>query len=83
MNRLEPFKSVAYVFPKHLVTFKTPQYQSVNEQGALVTNKVGGYTVMKMPQVSPDKVKYTAQMRIANVFAWMSFKNSYWKVINF
>lgn len=80
LNRLEPFKSVAYIFPKHLVTFKTPQYQSVNEQGALVTNKVGWYTVMKMPQVSPDKVKYTAQMRIANVFAGQSFKNSYGRI---
>jgi hypothetical protein len=32
LNRLEPYNSVAYVFPKHLATFKTPQYQSVNEQ---------------------------------------------------
>jgi len=40
LNKLEPFKSVMYMFPKHLVTFKTPEYQSVNEQGVLMTNKV-------------------------------------------
>lgn len=83
LNRLEPNRSVAYMFPKHLVTFKTPQYQSVNEMWALITTKVGWYTVMKMPQYSPDKVKYTAQMRIANIFAWISFKNTYKKIINF
>jgi hypothetical protein len=26
-------------------------------------------------------VKYTAQMRIANIFAWQSFKASYWKIV--
>lgn len=82
LNRLEPYKSVIYLFPKHLVTFKTPQFQSVNEQGALITTKVGWYNVLKMPQTSADIVKYTAQMRIANVFAWISFQNTYKKVIN-
>lgn len=81
LNRLEPNKSVAYVFPKHLVTFKTPQYQSVNEMWALVTNKAWWYNVLKIAQVSPEKVKYTASMRIANVFAWQSFKNTYWMII--
>ena len=83
LNRLEKYRAVAYMFPKHLVTFKTPEYQSVNESGALITNKVGWYQVLKMPQVSVDKVKYTAQMRIANVFAGQSFKNTYKKLINF
>jgi hypothetical protein len=41
LNKLEPNRSVMYMFPKHLVTFKTPQYQTVNEQGALITTKVG------------------------------------------
>jgi hypothetical protein len=41
LNKLEPYRSRAYTFPKHLVTFKTPEYQSVNEMGALVKNKVG------------------------------------------
>lgn len=83
LNRLEPNKSLMYLFPKHLVTFKTPQYESVNEMGALITTKVGGYKVLKMPQYSADVVKYTAQMRIANIFAGQSFENTYLKVINF
>jgi hypothetical protein len=70
------------MFPKHLVTFKTPQYQTVNEQGALITTKVGWYSVLKMPQTSVDLVKYTMQMRIANIFAGQSFKNTYLKIIN-
>lgn len=82
LNKLEPFKSKMYMFPKHLVTFKTPQVQTVNEQGALITNKVGWYNVMKMPQVSPEKVKYTASMRIANVFAGQSFRNTYIMIEN-
>ena len=80
LDKLETYRSRAYVFPRHLVTFKTPEYQSVNESGALVKNKVGGYQILKMPQVSIDKVKYTAQMRIANVFAGQSFKNSYGRI---
>ena len=82
LNKLEPNKSVMYMFPKHLVSFKTPEYQSVNEQWALITNKMGWYQVMKMPQVSPDKVKYTAQMRLANIFGWQSFRNTYLKIEN-
>lgn len=82
LNRLEPNKSVIYLFPKHLVTFKTPQFQSVNEMGALVTTKVGGYNVLKMPQTSVDIVKYTAQIRIANVFAGQSFANTYLRLEN-
>lgn len=82
LNRLETDKSVAYVFPKHLVTFKTPEYQSVNETGALVKTKVGGYEVLKLAQTSVDVVKYTAQMRIANVFGWQSMRASYGKLIN-
>jgi len=82
LNKLEPYKSKMYMFPKHLVTFKTPQYESVNEQGALVTTKLWGYRVLKMPQVSPDKVKYTASMRIANIFGWQSFRNTYMCIEN-
>lgn len=82
LNRLEPTKSVAYGFPKHLVTFRTPEYQSVNESGALVKTSLGQYTVLKMPQVSPDKVKYTAQLRLANIFGGQTFKGAYAKLIN-
>lgn len=82
LNRLEPYKSVIYLFPKHLVTFKTPQFQSVNEMWALITTKVGWYNVLKMPQTSVDIVKYTAQMRVANIFAGISFKNTYIKIEN-
>jgi hypothetical protein len=31
LNRIEQDKAIAYVFPKHLVTFKTPEYQSVTD----------------------------------------------------
>jgi hypothetical protein len=47
----------------------------VNEAGALIKNKVGWYQVLKIAQTSVDVVKYTAQMRIANVFAGQSFSN--------
>lgn len=83
LNNLEQYQSVAYVFPKHLVTFKTPEYQSVNENGALVKSSMGGYSVIKMPQTSVDFVKYTAQMTMANVFAGQTFKNTYKKIIGF
>jgi hypothetical protein len=82
LNRLEPTKSVAYVFPKHLVTFKTPEYTSVTEQGALVKTAIGWYQVLKQPQTSVDIVDYTAQMRMANVFVGTSVKGSYGKIIN-
>ncbi len=81
LNRLEPYKSIAYVFPKHLVTFRTPEYQSVNESGALVKTKVGGYEMLKISQTSVDVVKYTAQMRIANVFWGQTVRASYWKIL--
>jgi hypothetical protein len=48
--------------------------------GALVKNKVGWYQVLKMPQNSVDVIKYTAQMRIANIFAGQSFSNSYGRI---
>lgn len=80
LDKLEPYRSRAYVFPKHLITFKTPEYQSVTDAGALVKNKVGWYQVIKMPQTSVDVVKYTAQMRIANIFAGQSFANAYGRI---
>lgn len=83
LNNLEPNRSVAYLFPKHLVSFKVPEYQSVNENGALVKTNATGYAILKMPQTSVDFVKYTAQMTIANIFAGQSFKNTYKKIINF
>jgi hypothetical protein len=82
LNVLERNKSVAYVFPKHLTTFKTPEYQSVNENGALVKTQLGKYNVLKMPQVSVDKVKYTAQLRLANIFAGQTNKGAYIKIEN-
>lgn len=82
LNRLEPFKSTAVVFPKHLVTFRAPEYQSVNESGALVKHTAWAFQVLKMPQTSIDRVKYTAQLRLANIFGWQSFRASYWSIIN-
>lgn len=82
LNRLEPTKSIAYGFPKHLVSFRTPEFQSVNESGALVKTQSGQYSVLKMPQVSVDKVKYTAQLRLANIFAGQTFKGAYVKLVN-
>ncbi len=69
LNNINPIDSVAYLFPKHLITFRVPEYQSVDANGALVKSQATGYTVLKMPQTSADIVKYTAQMTIANVFA--------------
>lgn len=83
LNNINPNESVAYVFPKHLVTFRVPEFQSVNEAGALVKTNATGYAVLKMPQTSVDKVKYTAQMTIANIFAGQTFANTYKKIVNF
>lgn len=83
LNKYEPYKSIAYIFPKHLVTFKTPEYQSVAENGALVKTNSMGYAILKMPQTSVDIIKYTAQMTVANVFAGQSYENTYLKLINF
>jgi hypothetical protein len=83
LNTLHANKSIAYAFPKHLVTFRVPEYQSVNESGALVKTQATGYSVLKMPQTSVDYVKYTAQMTIANIFGGQTFENTYAKIINF
>lgn len=83
LDKLEPVNAVAYVFPKHLVSFKVPEFQSVDERGTLVKTNSTGYTVLKMPQVSADYVKYTAQMTIANIFAGQTFKDTYKKIVGF
>lgn len=83
LNTIETEKALAYVFPKHLVTFRVPEYQSVNEAGALVKTQNTGYSILKMPQTSVDYVKYTAQMTIANIFGGQTFKNTYGKIVNF
>lgn len=83
LNNLYPETSIAYAFPAHLVSFKTPEFQTVAENGALVKTSVGGYQVLKMPQVSVDKVKYTAQMTLANIFAGQTFKDTYKKIVGF
>lgn len=78
LNRIEPHRSTAVVFPKHLVMFKAPMYQSVNESGALVGTKLGTYETLKLPQTSVDVIEYTVQMRIANIFGWQTIRASYW-----
>lgn len=83
LNTLHPTKSIAYAFPKHLVTFRVPEFQSVDANGALVKTQATGYSVLKMPQTSVDYVKYTAQMTIANIFGGQTFENTYAKLINF
>jgi len=82
LNNLYPNTSVAFAFPKHLVSFRVPEYQSVNESGALIKTQSTWYSVLKMPQVSVDYVKYTAQMTIANIFGGQTFANTYAKIIN-
>lgn len=77
LNRIEPHRSTAVVFPKHLVMFKAPMYQSVNESGALVGTKLGTYETLKLPQTSVDVIEYTCQMRIANIFGWQTIRASY------
>jgi len=83
LNTLYPNASKAFGFPKHLVTFRTPEYQSVTDAGALVKTSGTGYTVLKMPQTSVDYVKYTAQMTIANIFAGQTYENTYVRIDNF
>jgi len=83
LNTLYPNESKAYAFPKHLVTFRVPEYQSVNESGALVKTQSTGYSVLKMPAVSVDYCKYTAQMTIANIFGGQTFANTYARIDNF
>ena len=83
LNNLYPNISIAYAFPKHLVTFRVPEYQSVNENGALVKTQSTGYSVLKMPQTTIDYVKYTAQMTIANIFGGQTYHDTYKKIINF
>ena len=82
LNKLEPYKSMIYLFPKHLVSFRNPQYDGVDENGALTATKAWIYKLHKVPQVDPDKVKYTASMRIANIFGWQSFPNTYIRIEN-
>lgn len=83
LNQLHDTASIAYAFPKHLVTFRVPEYQTVNESGALVKTQATGYSVLKMPQTTIDYVKYTCQMTIANVFGGQTFANTYAKITGF
>lgn len=83
LNQLHTTKSIAYAFPKHLVTFRVPEYQSANESGALVKTQATGYSILKMPQTTIDFVKYTAQMTIANIFGGQTFANTYCRLENF
>ena len=83
LNTLHANKSIAYAFPKHLVTFKAPEFQSVNEAGALIKTNWTGYQILKMPQTSVDFVKYTAQLTIANIFGGQTFANTYARIENF
>jgi hypothetical protein len=79
----EPNKSVAYIFPKHLCTFRYPENSTVNEAGALVKTNPTGYSILKMPQTSVDIVEYTAQITLASIFAGQSYANAYQKITNF
>lgn len=83
LNNLEPNKAVAYVFPKHLVTFRAPENQSVAENGTIVKTNATAYAVLKMPQTSVDIVEYTAQITLANVFGGQTYSNTYLKLIGF
>ncbi len=73
LNNLFPNESISYGFPKHLVSF-------VDGNGALMKTQSTGYSVLKMPQVTIDYVKYTAQMTIANIFGGQTFLNTYCKI---
>lgn len=77
LNRLETTKSFCVLFPKHLVTFKTPEYQTVDQNWALVRTQMWKYNVLKLPQESVDIVWYTVQLKLANVFGWQTYKWAY------
>ena len=80
LNNLEPNQSIAYVFPKHLVTFRAPEYQSVAENGTLIKTNATGYAVLQQPKTSVDITEYTAQITLANVFAGQTYSNTYLKI---
>lgn len=81
LNREHPYDSVAYFFPKHLVWFKTPEYYDVDSNGVLVKTQVGRFNVLEIPRNNDDIRKYTMSLRLANIFAWQTFKGAYLKVI--
>lgn len=83
LNKLEPSRAVAYMFPGHLVWFKSPEYASVDSNGVLQKHNPNGYTIMKQPQTSPECVEYTMLMIIANIFGWQTFANTYKKITNY
>lgn len=83
LNNMYPNTSIAYVFPKHLVTFRAPEYQSVNEAGVLVKTNSTGYAVLKQPQTTVDIVEYSAQITLANIFAGQTYSNTYIKITGF
>jgi len=83
LNKLEPYRAVGYIMPKHLVTFKVPEFMSVDANGTLTRTMANGYSVLKLPQTSVECVKYQMLMIIANIFGGQTFPNTYKKIINY
>lgn len=81
LDRLSPNQAVMYVLPKHMVAFRTPMIETVNDMGALVKTNMNALTIHKQPQTSPDFVEYDLQYRIANIFGGQTVENAYKKII--
>lgn len=81
LDRLYPNQAVMFLLPKHMVAFRTPLVDTVDEKGSMVKTNMNIVNVHKQPQVSPDYVEYDLQYRLANIFGGQTIENAYKKVI--
>lgn len=81
LDRLYPNQAVMFLVPKHLIAFRTPMYESVDENGTPIKTNSGVIHVHKQPQTSRDYVEYDLSYRLANIFGGQTIEHAYKKII--
>lgn len=82
MDRIYGQRSKAFVFPKELVSFRTPENEFVNESGVAVKVQANKFSVIAQPIVTNDYREYTTEYYLANIFAGQSYDNAYMVIDN-
>ena len=83
MNNIYGNKPTAFIIPKHLITFKQPLYTLVpwaDWTPTAITNAPGKILILPETQVTWDKIKANMEYYIANLFAWQTYDNSYFRI---
>lgn len=73
-------QKVAFVFPKELIGFRTPENETVDSNGVAVKTQTNKFSVIRQPITTKDFVEYTTEFYLANIFAGQSYENTYKKI---